>query len=255
MKKTRLDIELIQRGLVDSRELAKRLIMAGEVLVNNQKIFKPSYMVKEEDRIEIIEKPKYVSRGGIKLEGALKDFNVNVKDKICIDIGASTGGFTDCLLKSGAKLVYAIDVGYGQLDTSLRNNPNVIVYEKVNARYLDKFVEEGKIKINHNIELVVMDVSFISVVKIIPSVSKVVSDSAEFIVLIKPQFELEPKYISKGGIVKEEYHNLAIEKVKKFLESNGYKILNITPSKIKGSDGNQEYFIHFLNNKNLSISQ
>lgn len=245
MGKERLDVAIVNRGLIESRESAKRMIMAGMVLVNGQKIFKPSYEIKPEDKIEFVEKPKYVSRGGLKLEGALEDFEVDVNGKVCLDVGASTGGFTDCLIKKGAKLVYAIDVGYGQLDASIRNNPKVISYEKINARYLDKLVEEGKIKFNQSIEIVVMDVSFISVEKIILPVSRVVSNDAKFIVLIKPQFELEPKYVGKGGIVKNEYHTIAIEKIKKFVESNGFNVIDITSSRLKGADGNQEYFIYF----------
>lgn len=245
MKKERLDVELVKRNLCNSREIAKKLILAGYVMVNDQRIQKASYQVTNQDRIELIQRPKYVSRGGLKLEGALDDFGISVFGKVCIDIGASTGGFTDCLLQRGAKLVYSVDVGYGQLDYSLRNNPKVVVYEKVNARYLDIFVSEGKVRFDEDIDLVVMDVSFISVTKVIQSVSAVVSKEAEFLVLIKPQFELEPKYVGKGGIVKEEYRGLAVENVKNFLNFNGFNILGITQSKIKGMDGNQEYFVYF----------
>jgi len=203
-------LELVERGLVQSRELAKRLIMAGSVLVNGQKVFKPSIEVKSDDEITILEKPKYVSRGGYKLEGAIKDFGVNPEGKVCLDIGSSTGGFTDCLLKHGAKLIYAVDVGHGQLDYSLRNDSRVILYEGFNARYLDELVTKGEVKLSEDISLVVMDVSFISLTKIILPVSNVVSVGTEFLVLIKPQFELEPKFVGKGGIVKEEYHKHCI---------------------------------------------
>jgi 23S rRNA (cytidine1920-2'-O)/16S rRNA (cytidine1409-2'-O)-methyltransferase len=189
--KKRLDLELMERGLVQSRELAKRLIMAGSVLVNGQKVFKPSTEVKSDDEITVLEKPKYVSRGGYKLEGAIKDFGINPESRVCLDVGSSTGGFTDCLLKHGAKLVYAVDVGHGQLDYSLRNDPRVILYEGVNARYLDELVERGEVKLSEDISLVVVDVSFISLTKIILPVSNVVGVGAEFLVLVKPQFELE----------------------------------------------------------------
>ncbi len=244
-EKERIDIEMVKRNIVNSREKARSMIMAGMVTVNGQKVFKPSYEVSPLDKIELLEKPKYVSRGGIKLEGAIEGFNIDVKNKVCLDVGASTGGFTDCLLQKGAKLVYSIDVGYGQIEYSLRNNPKVIVYEKLNARYIDILVKEGKITFKEEIEIVVMDVSFISLTKIILPVSRVVSDRAIYIALIKPQFELEPKYVSKGGIVKEEYQKIAINKVKTFVEENGFKVKGILPSKIKGSDGNQEYFIYF----------
>jgi 23S rRNA (cytidine1920-2'-O)/16S rRNA (cytidine1409-2'-O)-methyltransferase len=246
ISKERLDLELVERGLVQSRELAKRLIMAGSVLVNGQKVFKPSIEVKSDDEITILEKPKYVSRGGYKLEGAIKDFGVNPEGKVCLDIGSSTGGFTDCLLKHGAKLIYAVDVGHGQLDYSLRNDSRVILYEGFNARYLDELVTKGEVKLSEDISLVVMDVSFISLTKIILPVSNVVSVGTEFLVLIKPQFELEPKFVGKGGIVKEEYHNLAIEKVRSFLVENDFVVRGVEKSHIKGTDGNQEYFVYFI---------
>ena len=244
--KKRLDLELVEKGLVQSRELAKRLIMAGYVLVNGQKVFKPSTEVKIGDEITVLEKPKYVSRGGYKLEGAIKDFGVDPRDRVCLDVGSSTGGFTDCLLQHGAKLVYAVDVGHGQLDYSLRNDSRVILYEGVNARYLDELVKKGEIKLSEDISLVVVDVSFISLTKIILPVSNVVGVGTEFLVLIKPQFELEPKFVGKGGIVKEEHHHLAIEKVRNFLVENNFVIKGVEKSRIKGTDGNQEYFIYFI---------
>jgi 23S rRNA (cytidine1920-2'-O)/16S rRNA (cytidine1409-2'-O)-methyltransferase len=244
--KKRLDLELMERGLVPSRELAKRLIMAGSVLVNGQKVFKPSTEVKSDDEITVLEKPKYVSRGGYKLEGAIKDFGINPEGKVCLDVGSSTGGFTDCLLKHGAKLVYAVDVGHGQLDYSLRNDPRVILYEGVNARYLDELVKKGEVKLSEDISLVVVDVSFISLTKIILPVSSVVAVGTEFLVLIKPQFELEPKFVGKGGIVREEYQHFAIEKVRNFIEENNFIVRGVEKSHIKGTDGNQEYFIYFI---------
>jgi 23S rRNA (cytidine1920-2'-O)/16S rRNA (cytidine1409-2'-O)-methyltransferase len=244
--KKRLDLELMERGLVQSRELAKRLIMAGSVLVNGQKVFKPSTEVKSDDEITVLEKPKYVSRGGYKLEGAIKDFGINPESRVCLDVGSSTGGFTDCLLKHGAKLVYAVDVGHGQLDYSLRNDPRVILYEGVNARYLDELVKKGEVKLSEDISLVVVDVSFISLTKIILPVSNVVAVGTEFLVLVKPQFELEPKFVGKGGIVREEYHHLAIEKVRNFIEENNFIVRGVEKSHIKGTDGNQEYFIYFI---------
>ncbi|MFN4245609.1 MAG: TlyA family RNA methyltransferase [Brevinematia bacterium] len=245
MKKERLDIEMVKRSIVSSREKARSLVMAGMVMVNGQKIFKPSHKVSYQDVIELVEKPKYVSRGGFKLEGAIEGFNLDVCDKVCLDVGASTGGFTDCLIQKGARLVYSIDVGYGQIDYSLRNNPKVVVYEKINARYIDKFVDEGKVRFEEKIEIVVVDVSFISLTKIILPVSRVVSSDAKFLVLVKPQFEVEPKYVGKGGIVREEYQQIAVEKIKNFVAENGFKVEGVLPSKIKGMDGNQEYFLYF----------
>ncbi|MCX8029467.1 MAG: TlyA family RNA methyltransferase [Brevinematales bacterium] len=246
MKKERLDVAMVNRGIVPSRELAKRMIMAGIIKVNGEKVYKPSYEVKQSDIIEEIEKPRYVSRGGYKLEGALEEFKIDVKDKVCLDVGVSTGGFTDCLLQRGAKFVYGVDVGIGQIDSKIRTDPRVKVYEKINARYLDKFVEEGKVFFDYRIDLVVMDLSFISLEKVIPSVFNVVGKEVEFVVLIKPQFELEPRYIGKYGIAKEEYHHLALEKIECFIKNKGFNVIGITKSKLKGTDGNQEYFIYFV---------
>ncbi len=260
--KERLDKLLVEKGLVESRQKAQSLIMAGNVFVNGEKILKPSTLVDKNAKIEIKENLKYVSRGGLKLEGALKDFNINVKDKICLDVGASTGGFTDALLKHGAKKVFSIDVGKNQLHYSLRNNKKVSFIEEFNVRYIDDkdyieiFLEKKKkykealkelLENKGNIDFLVMDVSFISVTKLLDKVLPFLKKGGEFLILVKPQFELNYKTVSKyKGVIKDEKEQKkALEKVKNFLLSLPFSIdiLGETKSKIKGQDGNQEYFI------------
>jgi len=207
MKKERLDKLLVEKGLVESREKAQRLIMAGVVFVNRQKVDKPGTKVKTDSDIQIKKKEKYVSRGGYKLEKGLKVFGVDPSGLVCLDIGASTGGFTDCLLQYGAKKVYAVDVGKNQLHEKLRNDERVVVLEKTNARYL---TEEH---IPEPVEFFVSDVSFISILKILPAICSLIKEGAKGIILIKPQFELSREEV-KGGVVKEPFlHEKAIKKV------------------------------------------
>ena len=237
MAKQRLDTLLVSRGLVDSREQAQRLILAGEIKVNGHPSGKPGQKIDEEAQLTVKNKPRYVSRGGLKLEGALKAFPVSAEGKICIDIGSSTGGFTDCLLQHGATKVHAIDVGTNQLVWKLRNDPRVIVKEQFNARYMTP--ED----IGEPVNLIVSDVSFISLTKILPAAFGIMAEGGDALVLIKPQFELQPEDIGAGGIVRDPLlHQRAVEKIKTFVtEELGRQWMGCTNSPITGTDGNCEF--------------
>ncbi|BAT72351.1 23S rRNA (cytidine1920-2'-O)/16S rRNA (cytidine1409-2'-O)-methyltransferase [Thermosulfidibacter takaii ABI70S6] len=237
----RLDKLLVDKGFVESREKAKALIMAGKVLVNGEKVTKAGTKVACDAAIELVEDLLYVSRGGIKLEAALREFGIDVTDKICVDIGASTGGFTDCLLQHGAKRVYAIDVGYGQLHWKLRNDPRVINIEKTNIRYIPRNI------IPENVDFVCVDVSFISLEKVLPKVKEILGNKGEAVCLVKPQFEVGPEKVGKGGVVREErYRKEALEKVSKVAIGLGFTVKGVIPSPIKGSKGNQEYLMYMI---------
>jgi 23S rRNA (cytidine1920-2'-O)/16S rRNA (cytidine1409-2'-O)-methyltransferase len=237
--KTRLDVLIFERGLAPSRERAQALLLAGSVLVNGQKATKPGTAVLADARVELIGEPqKYVGRGGLKLEGAIEDFGVAADGKVCLDVGSSTGGFTDCLLQRGAARVYAVDVSNDQLDWKLRQDARVKFIEK-NARYL------APEDVAERAELVVMDVSFISATKVLPAVVPAAGGYAEYLVLIKPQFELAKPEIGKGGIVKDAaLHQKAIEGVVNAAKSLGLEILGVRPSHVAGTEGNQEFFLH-----------
>jgi len=238
MKKERLDKLLVEREMVESRERAQRLIMAGMVFVNGQRIDKPGTKVKTDSDIHIKEKEKYVSRGGYKLEKGLRVFGANPSGLVCLDIGASTGGFTDCLLQHGAKKVYAVDVGRNQLHEKLKGDNRVVALEKTNARYLtEKHIPEL-------VEFFVSDVSFISILKILPVVCSLIKEGAEGIILIKPQFELSREEV-KGGVVKEPFlHEKAIKKVIAGLEKSCYCIKGLTFSETWGPEGNIEFLVY-----------
>ena len=240
--KTRLDVLIVERGLAPSRERAQALLLAGNVLVNGQKIEKPGTQVASDSRVELIGEPqKYVSRGGIKLEGALEDFGVGVEGKLALDVGSSTGGFTDCLLQRGAVRVIAVDVSNDQLDWKLRKDPRVTFIEK-NARYL---VGADWPADAPPPALVVMDVSFISATKVLPAVAPLAAAGADFLILIKPQFELEKADIGKGGIVRDpKLHDQAIERVVAAARDLHLSIVGVKPSRIAGTEGNQEFFLH-----------
>ncbi len=243
MKKIRLDNLLVEKGLVESREKAKALILEGNVLVNDIKAQKPGTFIPPDASLKILQKMPYVSRGGLKLEAALKNLNIDVQGKVAMDVGASTGGFTDCLLQHGAKKVYAVDVGYGQLAWELRNNPDVVVLEKTNIRYL------AKDAVTEKIDICTIDVSFISLLKVIPKVLEFLSPSGEIIALIKPQFEVGKKDVSKGGVVKDETKRLdVIEKISREAQDMGFDVKGIIKSPLTGPKGNIEYFIHLLRN-------
>lgn len=235
--KQRLDQLLVSRGLTESREQGKRLILAGEVLVNDQVISKPGQVVNEDSVIRVKTPPKYVSRGGFKLEGALEQFQIDPADKICLDIGASTGGFTDCLLQQGASKVYAFDVGTNQLVWKLRSDPRVVCRENYNMRYLKP--ED----VADPIDLIVTDVSFISLTLVLAPAFEVLKSGGEALVLIKPQFELSREEVGRGGIVREpELRQKACQKIQDFVKQQaGWVWKGLTESSIKGTDGNQEF--------------
>jgi 23S rRNA (cytidine1920-2'-O)/16S rRNA (cytidine1409-2'-O)-methyltransferase len=235
----RLDLLLVERGLAESARKALAIILAGEVQVDGKRVEKAGMPVAEDARIEITSRlQKFVSRGGVKLEGALEDFAVDPTGRVCLDIGSSNGGFTDCLLQHGATKVYAVDVNVEQLDWKLRQDPRVIRIER-NARELR--VDD----IPGSVDMVVADVSFISVSKVIAPAKSVTKPSAEFLILIKPQFELRREEIGPGGIVKDEkLREKAILAVRGAIETVGLECLGVRPSRLLGAEGNQEYFLH-----------
>jgi 23S rRNA (cytidine1920-2'-O)/16S rRNA (cytidine1409-2'-O)-methyltransferase len=236
-KKLRLDQLLVGRGLFPSREQARRAVMAGDVKVGTRIAVKPSELLEEKAAIAIKPTRKYVGRGALKLESALDHFEIDVRGKTALDIGASTGGFTDCMLQRGAAKVYAVDVGHGQLNWKLRNDPRVIVLEKVNARSLSRQ------HVPEPVDLCVIDVSFISLTLVLPNAFDLITPTGVILALIKPQFELQRADVSRGGIVREpELHRKAQDKIAAFVTSSGHMMGGIVPSAIKGADGNQEFF-------------
>lgn len=240
-KKIRLDQLLIDLKLAPSLEKARGLIGAGQVLVNDEPADKAGMSYPPHSAVRLRKKCPYVSRGGFKLEQALSYFSIDLEDKICADIGASTGGFTDCLLQHGAGKVYAIDVAYGQLAWKVRQNDRVVVMERFNARHLT--AEDLQEPIN----LAVMDASFISITKLIPPLLSLFDDEVNIISLIKPQFEL-PKHLVGDGVVRDEkLHQMAIEKIEDFLRENDLTAVGVTPSPILGPKGNKEFLIYITN--------
>lgn len=238
MAKSRLDQALVERGLVASREKAQALILAGEVFVNGQKANKASDAVAAEARIEIAAKMPYVSRGGLKLAHGLDRFSVDVAGRVCLDVGASTGGFTDCMLQRGALRVHAVDVGHGQLDWKLRNDARVRVYEGVNARGMTPELT-GELA-----GFASMDVSFISATMILPVLPAMLLPEGEMVVLVKPQFEVGREQVGKGGIVRDAaLHEQACAKVRACAESLGFRT-ELTESPILGAEGNHEFLLH-----------
>lgn len=237
--KLRLDQSLVSRGYCASREEAKRLILAGEARLNSQLCDKPSTTVRESDVLEIKERPRYVSRGGLKLEGALDAFAVDPAGKVCLDAGASTGGFTDCLLQRGARKVYAFDVGTNQLAWKIRSHPDVVSREKFNIRHMTP--ED----IGETVALVVADVSFISLTKILGPCRRVLQAAGDMVCLVKPQFELERNEVGKGGIVRDPaLRQKAVDKMERYvresLESSRW--MGVVDSPVPGTDGNREFF-------------
>ena len=241
MAKERLDRLLFRRGFFSSREKATRAILAGEVSLEGKRIDKPGTRVESGARIEVKEGSSYVSRGGEKLREALKEFGIDCQKKIVLDVGASTGGFTDCLLKHGAEKVYAVDVGYGQLAWRLRKDPRVVVLERRNIRYLKR--EELKEEVN----LATLDLSFISVTKVLKKISDLLTPKGEIVTLIKPQFEAGREKVKKGGVIKDsEVHREVILKVIDKAKEIGLKTKGLIPSPLKGPAGNIEYFVHLV---------
>jgi 23S rRNA (cytidine1920-2'-O)/16S rRNA (cytidine1409-2'-O)-methyltransferase len=241
MNKERLDKLLVQRGLVETRARAQSLILAGRVLVNNQRVDKAGHLIAAEATLRIKEGLPYVSRGGIKLAAALDHFMVDPSGRDCLDIGASTGGFTDCLLQRGAASVVALDVGYGQLDWKLRQHPRVVVREHINARYLspDDFAKP--------LDLIVGDVSFISLTKIVPAIVPLMAGGGILILLVKPQFEAGRSEVGKGGIVRNPVvQKRVVEEVTKCANEEGLSSRGTIESPILGSDGNREFLTCFV---------
>ncbi|HEY0726981.1 MAG TPA: TlyA family RNA methyltransferase [Pyrinomonadaceae bacterium] len=244
MRRERIDKLLVERGLAESRTKAQAMVMAGVVLVNEQRVEKPSdqFVPDVQIRIKHADDPtsRYVGRGGLKLEAALREFEINVRGLVCLDVGASTGGFTDCLLQNGAAKVFAIDVGHNQIDWKLRNDPRVEVREGVNARYLQP--QDFPVRF----DLVVIDVSFISLTKILSSVVTLLQPNASMVVLIKPQFEVGRGEVGSGGIVRDQEKRLnAIKNVHEFAASLGLKTEKTIESPITGAEGNIEYLAHY----------
>lgn len=240
MKKERLDVLITQQGFFDSREKSKRAIMAGVVLVDGQRVDKAGTEVKTDAVITIKGNPiKYVSRGGLKLEKAIKEYGVNLDNCVCMDIGASTGGFTDCMLQNGATKVFSVDVGYGQLDWKLRNDPKVVNMERTNIRNVT--LEE----IGENLDFVSIDVSFISLKKVMPVAYELLKDGGEIVFLIKPQFEAGREKVGKNGVVRDiKVHTSVVTDLVKFATEFGFIIKEVTFSPIKGPKGNIEYLCY-----------
>ncbi len=238
--KDRLDKLLVDRGLVKSRERAKALIMEGHVAVGGIIVTKAGNLVDADTEIVLKEKEcPYVGRGGLKLEAALEHFRINPEGMVAMDVGCSTGGFTDCLLKKNARKVDAIDVGYGQLDWSLRNDPRVVLLEKTNIRYLEKNA------VPEAVDIAVVDVSFISLLKVLPAVLKFLGSRGKVLALIKPQFEAGRGMVGKGGVVKDESTRLsAVESVREGASEIGFQTLGVFESPVRGQKGNIEYFIY-----------
>jgi 23S rRNA (cytidine1920-2'-O)/16S rRNA (cytidine1409-2'-O)-methyltransferase len=241
-EKIRLDLLLVARALVPSRERARALILAGRVLVREQKIDKPGTAVAEDAPIRLLgEEQTYVSRGGLKLEAALQHWTIDVTGRACLDVGASTGGFTDCLLQHGATHVTAVDTGFGQIAMKLRNDARVRLMERCNARLL----EAGALVFDPELKLLVMDVSFISATLVIGPVLAAAPSLEEAVILVKPQFEAGRGNVGKGGIVRDpEAHQLAIDRVADCVKSLAWQVIEIIPSPITGMEGNREFLLY-----------
>jgi 23S rRNA (cytidine1920-2'-O)/16S rRNA (cytidine1409-2'-O)-methyltransferase len=236
-KKLRLDQLLVGRRLFRSRGQARRAILAGEVSVATRVLDKPAELIDEQTAIALKPTRKYVGRGALKLEPALDHFHVDLRGKTALDIGASTGGFTDCMLQRGAQKVYAVDVGYGQLDWKLRNEPRVVVLERINARFLTRD------QVHELVDICVIDVSFISLTLILPNAFALLKLDGVILALIKPQFELQRSEVGKGGIVRDpRLHEKAQHKIVALVNDLGHVVAGIAPAAIKGADGNQEFF-------------
>lgn len=244
-KKERLDILLVEKGIFTSRERAKTSIMAGKIFVDGQRVDKAGEKVSVD--AEIIFKGQeipYVSRGGLKLEKAMKEFGISLENKTCMDIGASTGGFTDCMLQNGAKKVFSIDVGYGQFAWKLRTDPRVVCMERTNIRYVTPD------DIGELTDFASIDVSFISLKKIMPATINLLSDKGEVVALIKPQFEAGKEKVGKKGVVRDiNVHNEVVKSIVDYLLSQGLNILSLSYSPIKGPEGNIEYLVYFTKDK------
>lgn len=249
--KERLDVLVVKQGLAESREKAKAMIMSGDIFINGQREDKAGSMFLEDVVVELRGKPmKYVSRGGLKLEKALLEFDLSLENKICMDIGASTGGFTDCMLQNGAIKVYAVDVGYGQFAWKLRQDERVVCMEKTNIRYVT--IDQ----IGEPLDFASVDVSFISLTKVLPAANLLMNEGGELICLIKPQFEAGRDKVGKKGVVREpETHLEVIQKIIDFSIENGFSVRNLSFSPIKGPEGNIEYLIHLKKETVATINE
>jgi len=238
----RLDILLVEKGFAESRQRARAMIMAGKILINDYPVEKPGSQVHASADIVLrSDDIPYVSRGGIKLESALAEFRIDPTGFVCLDVGASTGGFTDCLLQKGAKSVISVDVGYGQLAWKLRNDPRVLVMERSNIRNLSPDA------VPEPVDLVVIDVSFISLKIVVPSILKLIRQDAAIIALIKPQFEVGKGMVGKGGVVRDPaQHDAVIRDLSGFFIDQNLSVRSVIPSPIKGPKGNKEFFIHMI---------
>jgi 23S rRNA (cytidine1920-2'-O)/16S rRNA (cytidine1409-2'-O)-methyltransferase len=235
----RLDEAMVRLELAPTRSKARAMIMAGDVLVNEAPVLQAGYQLKEQDLVALKSKPRFVSRGGEKLDHALETFGVDVTGAVCADLGASTGGFTDCLLQRGASRVYAVDVGYGQIDQRLRDDERVIIHERVNARYLESLPEP--------VDIVVIDVSFISLSLILPVARRLLRDRGACVPLVKPQFEAGRKDVGKGGVVRDPaIHRRVLEAVAGYARDHGFDVAGITKSPISGPAGNIEFLMHLV---------
>ena len=238
--KQRLDTLVVERGLAESRERAKRLILAGEVIVSGSNQVKPGQLISLDAEIVVKQPPRYVSRGGLKLEKALQVFQVDVRDSVAVDIGASTGGFTDCLLQHGARFVYAVDVGHGQLAWKIRQDPRVCVIEGTNIRTIDVN------RLGLPVEIGVVDVSFISLQKVLPVIIQIVNPMGDVLALVKPQFEAGRQHVGKGGVVRDvRIHVQVLRDLIQFVRGLGLSVMGISYSPIRGPAGNIEYLIWF----------
>ena len=236
MKKQRLDLLLVQRGLAPSREKARTSVLAGDVLVDGEPFLRPAASVPEDARLELAKRPRYVGRGGDKLEHALDAFGLDVRGLVALDVGASTGGFTDCLLQRGASEVYAVDVGYGQLDYRLRNDARVVVLERRNIRDLAELPEAP--------DIATIDVSFIGLEKVLPSVIRLLRPGASIVALVKPQFQAKRSEVGKKGVVRDpQVHAKVIGRVVAWATENGLRYGGLTTSPLRGPEGNREFFV------------
>jgi 23S rRNA (cytidine1920-2'-O)/16S rRNA (cytidine1409-2'-O)-methyltransferase len=235
--RSRIDALLVERGLVQSRQQAQAILMAGDIRVDGATVTRPGALVAESAAIEVLQRPRFVSRGGDKLAHALEAFAIDPTGMTCVDLGASTGGFTDCLLQNGAARVYAVDVGYGLLDYSLRNDERVVVIERTNARDLEPLPEPC--------DLAVFDLSFIGVEKVIPAVCRSLKPGADLVVLLKPQFQARREEVGKKGVVKDPLvHAAVVGRFVKWTSGHGLRLLNLALSPVIGPAGNREFLIH-----------
>lgn len=245
----RLDVELVNKGLVESREKAKALIMAGQVYIDGQKAYKAGDKVKDGQMIEVKGgQLPFVSRGGLKLDKSIKSFNLDLKDKVCMDIGASTGGFTDCMLQNGAKKVYSVDVGYGQLAWKLRNDDRVVNMERTNIRYLDKRL------IEESVSFISIDVSFISLKLVLPVAYDVLCNNGELVALVKPQFEAGREEVGKKGVIRDiNIHRKVISNTINTASEIGFSVIDLDFSPIKGPEGNIEFLLYLTKSDNAEV--